>query len=367
MDKSFWVGITNTLIASILVLLIEYLVIKPLADRQRRKSRRLKPAKKRSVREKSFFVKLRAWFAQQTEVFFSRLSYWFLFSFFISIFIGLDIFYPIIVSWLSDHGLSELTKIYPAFVSKEDRSFVTEFIAWFGALYGFLVPLVLVKVWEQFDTIDREFDREADALLMFFEDVQLLGNKYRKIKKQMLQKLRLYIQHVSNVYDREHHDNSLRKKGDTLLRQIRSYFNPLVQISLQEQSEATPILPELFGQLNEIIDIRGDRMSLTSRRPLKSFKYLVLVASLVWVIPLYFTSDITNAIRVSLFSDILRIAITLLAILILSIIDDLDDPFKGTWTINIETWGELQEAVSLQLSAIDRDDKVYIKGNKSIL
>jgi hypothetical protein len=50
-------------------------------------------------------------------------------------------------------------------LTSSDYNNITQFIEWFGVPYGLLLALVLVNVWTQFDTVDRSFDREVDAIV----------------------------------------------------------------------------------------------------------------------------------------------------------------------------------------------------------
>jgi ABC-type sugar transport system permease subunit len=52
-----------------------------------------------------------------------------------------------------------------------DQEFIKGFIEWFGTAYGLFLALVLVNVWEQFGTVEREFDREVDALSMLLQTI----------------------------------------------------------------------------------------------------------------------------------------------------------------------------------------------------
>src|SRR5690606_4568750 len=103
--------------------------------------------------------------------------YTILISFSISVFIILDAAYPAIVRGMPRVGLSWLATLYPEFATPDDRDFSEGFVEWFGVFYGFILPLILIRAWEQFDRADREFDREADVIKVLYGDVMLLRNE----------------------------------------------------------------------------------------------------------------------------------------------------------------------------------------------
>ena len=59
----------------------------------------------------------------------------------------------------------------------------------------------------------------------------------------------------------------------------------------------------------------------------------------MWLVPFYFLYYDEGSL--GLFGWLLVIAVTFLVIMILTIIDDLDNPFDGYWTININSWEKL--------------------------
>ena len=79
-------------------------------------------------------------------------------------------------------------------------TFASNFIEWFGILYGILLPLILVRVWEQLDDIDREFDKEADAVRLLYEDISYLPASTKPFAKKTALLLRKYVAHVIENY-----------------------------------------------------------------------------------------------------------------------------------------------------------------------
>jgi hypothetical protein len=59
----------------------------------------------------------------------------------------------------------------------------------------------------------------------------------------------------------------------------------------------------------------------------------------VWLVPFYFLYYPESSLGI--FGWLLVIAVTFLVIMILTIIDDLDNPFDGNWMVNINSWKKI--------------------------
>lgn len=226
--------------------------------------------------------------------------------------------------------------------------FVESFIEWFGVLYGILLPLILVRVWEQLDNIDREFDREADTVKILYKDISLLDEKHADIVKKITSYIRDYVLHVLENYpneikktgDKGRSSNKERKSGDGILERIREQFRELIHVDKLQTSETEYLIPELFKKLNDIVDIRGDRIALASQRLFESLRVVALITSIIFVIPFYFVSFLPSS---GLLDNLLTIGITLLVIFIYLLVEDFDEPFGGVWKIDNESWKRISE------------------------
>ncbi|MBL8104949.1 MAG: DUF4239 domain-containing protein [Anaerolineales bacterium] len=224
--------------------------------------------------------------------------------------------------------------------------FVSNFIEWFGVLYGILLPLILVRVWEQLDDIDREFDREADAVRILYEDLSYLKEEGSATGQNISLLLKSYVEHVIKNYPKEiKTQESLvrsttpeRTAGDEILIEIREQFRQLMHSNMMNNKLLEFLVPELFERLKEITDIRGDRISLASQRLFDSLRIVALITSILFVIPFYFAVFTS---KTGVLDIILIIGVTLLVIFIYMIIEDLDEPFHGTWKVSDDSWKNL--------------------------
>jgi hypothetical protein len=266
-------------------------------------------------------------------------------------FILLEAWYPVLVRWLAKNEFYLLQNIAPVFVTDGDRAFSQGFLEWFGAFYGFFLPLLLVRAWEQLDKADREFDREADAIKVLLEDIMLLDNQsFLVLKITMITMLKKYVQHVKANYETEHlnPNGDPKKLGDSILQGIRANYKDLIyRGGGHRASQLEPVTTELLERLNDAIDVRGDRIAVFRQRLFQSLRTIALITSVIWLVPFYFL-DFQSGI----FGSLLKLAVTFLIIFVLAIISDLDDPFSGTWSVNTSVWDEVLLETNLSLDGL---------------
>ncbi len=240
-------------------------------------------------------------------------------------------------------------------ISVHDRTFLGNFIEWFGVLYGFLLPLILVRVWEQFDDIDHEFDSEVDAITILTEDLMLIKG-HLGFRIGVLCILLYYVKHVRYYYPVESNvgERKLKEKGNYLLRLIRKRYAKLIYDSSPTHPPES-LMTELLRQINSIIDIRGDRISKTKERLFETLRWLAYITSLAWLLPFYYVN-----FELGVPGYILIFVVTFLIIVIITIIEDLDEPYSGVWAIDITSWENLYENISVYVSELREEYKKTI-------
>lgn len=220
------------------------------------------------------------------------------------------------------------------YLTSNDYLYIGNFIEWFGVPYGLLLALVLVNVWTQFETTDRSFDREADAVLAIYNTFKLTKNP--DLEKPVGLKIAAYIDHVQNHYFEEYMDIHTQKKqeGDELINDIRTLAGDLISDKNHEVLAA-----ELLRLLNELIDDRGDRLSYSKQRIPRPVFYLSIIASVLWLVPFFTLSLSSLLLKLFLIGGVALIVISIILIIV-----DLDNPFEGTWKVEIDSWIKLSSS-----------------------
>jgi hypothetical protein len=271
----------------------------------------------------------------------------------ICVFLVLEAVYPEFIKLTASKGIYWFQNNYPIFATTDDRKFSNSFVEWFGVFYGFLLPLLLVRAWEQLDRADREFDQEADAIKVLLEDVLLLDDEdFLTVKRNMVSELKRYVNHVLLKYDKEHIEKNegMRKEGDNILQGIRSNYKELIyRGGGVKASRLEPLTTELLKRLNDAIDIRGDRIATFGERLFESLRIVALGTSLIWLVPFYFLD-----FQSGLFGSFLKLSVTFLIIIVLTVIYDLDDPFGGAWKVSKTPWVDLQSEIQRSLDDLEQ-------------
>lgn len=269
-------------------------------------------------------------------------------------------------------------------------SFVSNFIEWFGVVYGLLLPLILVRVWEQLHQIDREFDREADAVKLLFEDIFYLQGKSADLGRQIVHSLREYVVHIINNYrDEIKQDNNIRlihiiqkylnkiikidneieasderrTAGDAILNNIRRQCKTIILSTETATKGPNPFAAEIFKRLYDIMDIRGDRIGFASQRLFQSLRIVALITSITFLLPFYFVGFTPDTPPLD---NILIVCVTVLVIFIYLIIEDFDEPFGGTWRINDDSWRRLLDEMDSEERKRELDDLSKRKPQKRV-
>jgi len=267
-----------------------------------------------------------------------------------------------------------LEEIIPgfAFESFVTHDYITPFIERFGVVYGIFLPLIVLRAWEQLDDIDREFDREADAVKTLYDEIFYLRVKNTTFIKEIVASLREYVWHVIHNYQvetkpQDEKINVMKRTGDVILEKTREKFKDFIRRNGLRTKEQEVFVPKLIDKLNEIVDIRGDRIAIASQRLFESLLYVALITSIIFVLPFYFVSFLPGS---GLFDNLLTIGVTFLVIVIYLIIEDFDEPFGGVFKITSESWNRILEEMDSkdrreELENLDKPERATLSELKS--
>lgn len=237
------------------------------------------------------------------------------------------------------------------FMTKESLDFMNNFIQWFGVLYGFLLLLLLVRVWEQFDKIDREFDREAETIKILYDDVWFSQSINPPFKTKILNLLLDYVGHVKVHYPDESEANSYDKEaGDSILRETRGVFHELIDSWLTMENDREALSSELLDKLNDAVEVRGNRISLCNQRIFESLRFVAMVISLVFALPFYF---VRASLQLGFLDTALVSGVYFLVIFLLVTIEDLDEPYFGSFRISKKQWLDLHGEISKSIEKLE--------------
>lgn len=240
--------------------------------------------------------------------------------------------------------------VFPLLVPalQSDIEYIKNFIEWFGVPYGLFIALVLVNLWTQHDTVDREFDGEADAVSALQHTALMVKENPPPIypKSIILSKIDDYVIHIKQHYLTEYKKESVkfRTEGDTYVEEIREAVGVLVHTNEEESIKA-----ELLDLTNQLRDIRGDRLAHARQRMHSTVWVLSVVSSFLWLLPFY-----GLAFENSYVAIILQGGVTFVVVAILAVIRDLNNPFTGTWKVDLSSWEELETRLAHRVEKVKK-------------
>jgi hypothetical protein len=218
-----------------------------------------------------------------------------------------------------------------------DMQLLQSFIEWFGVVYGLLVALVIVNVWSQFESLERGFDHEVDAVSALYQTALYIKSK-KLMDERLIEHIQSYIRHVLDSYAIEHKKLEVRARGKEILDDI----GQTILGTFSGNAEMSVLSAELLKEWNEIRDVRGDRISISSQRIPNGVWMLLVLSSILWLIPFYGLNFQNDLITVFLTGGVTFIVITMLVV-----IRDFESPFDGTWTISLDEWEYLEKVIGL--------------------
>lgn len=211
----------------------------------------------------------------------------------------------------------------------EDASIIGNFIEWFGVLYGVLLALVVVEVWQKQSLVNNEIDREADALVLLLKTMRFLddNNKIEEVTKRIAEYTDIIFK-FKNTYDFETSEAS--DKLDEIHKEVGSI--------LKSDRCPLPLSIQIMYHINDAIDTRGDWIAHAKDRMPKTLRILIFFTSIFWVLGFFGLNIKSDTLALMLCG-----AATFTVLSILFIIIDLDDPKGGVWGAKFDSFEVLKK------------------------
>jgi hypothetical protein len=226
-----------------------------------------------------------------------------------------------------------------------DRDIIKQFIEWFGTAYSLFLALALVRVWGQFEMVEREFDREVDAIATLYRTAKYTrisdngegddeSNKFDySIRRYILE----YVKHVIENYQIEYQVPQQRSNGEKYLEEIGTKIGSLAH---DDRLAIAPLVSELIRNLNEAMDVRGDRISHSKQRTPGIIQLVSIVSSAIWLFSFFTLVLYDPRLSIAMIGGV-----TFVIIMVIVIFFDLDNPFGGIWKISLDSWNEFLESI----------------------
>ena len=254
--------------------------------------------------------------------------------------ISMIIIFPAIQQWAIDKHIPVLKDMKLVATDPSIHEFfMSNFIQAFGVLYGVLLPLILTKTIDNYSSLYREFELEADITRILYENMLLLPPDYRD-QTQIVWLLRKYISHVIQNNQREAQEPSMIKiKGDEILSNIRKQVIQVTSGNENKITQSSNLGSELRQKLSELERTRMNRI-VYSRQLFSGIGYeaISVLSATIFLAPFFINAFWKDT---GFTEEFLVIALTFVVVLLNSVIEDLAKPFDGIWKIRNVAWERL--------------------------
>ncbi len=208
-----------------------------------------------------------------------------------------------------------------------DVSGLSAFVTVFGTLYGIMSAFVVFEVWGQYNKTSTLIDQEALGLERLFR----LTIYFRD--KKLTERMREVIDHYAKIVIA---DNFQKLGSGVRNEEASASFRKIAAIirDITFDDDHDPIVYDhIINHYGALSETRTERIShCLMRLPflLRFFLYITSAAAIIVFIIMPFISIWYHLFVVGV--------ITFVITMVLQLVEDLDNPFKGNWTINTDTF-----------------------------
>ena len=230
---------------------------------------------------------------------------------------------------LASSGLILVQRLVPIAVRRQHNDVAGFIYAVLGVVYAVLLGLMVVAVWEEWNTALRTVDDEASALAEIF----WLADRMPESEGHHIQELaRSYARVVVNEEWPLMEQKKSSPKAWDLLDEIRA--------NLQGFDPATPAQQVLYEQgferMRDLAEARGERL-LEAKHGLSAILWVVLILGGIVVVSFTYLFGLDS----TLVHVLMVAALALIIALVLFTVAALNFPFKGDITIGPEAMEQI--------------------------
>jgi uncharacterized membrane protein YraQ (UPF0718 family) len=230
---------------------------------------------------------------------------------------------------LASSGLILVQRLVPIAVRRQHNDVAGFIYAVLGVVYAVLLGLMVVAVWEEWNTALRTVDDEASALAEIF----WLADRMPESEGHHIQELaRSYARVVVNEEWPLMEQKKSSPKAWDLLDEIRT--------NLQSFDPSTPAQQVLYEQgferMRDLADARRDRL-LEAKHGLPAILWVVLILGGIVVVSFTYLFGLDS----TLVHVLMVAALALIIALVLFTVAALNYPFKGDITIGPEAMEQI--------------------------
>jgi hypothetical protein len=223
-------------------------------------------------------------------------------------------------------GVSYLIRV--AFHTEQylgDVGGLSAFLSVFGTLYGILTAFVVFEVWTQYNRISELIDKEAQGLerlyrlTLYFRDDALTARMKAAISEYANLVIQANFKTLAQGGRNQQNSVAFRHMAD-IIREIKF-----------DDDHDTIVYGQVLEHYGELAQVRTERRNQSLARlpvQLKTFIYISSFFALVTFLVMPFAQAFYSYISV--------LIIGFLQAMIFQMVEDLDNPFVGEWSLTPE-------------------------------
>ncbi len=202
---------------------------------------------------------------------------------------------------------------------------ISVFIGGFGTLYGILIAFVVFEVWGQYNKTASLIDQESQALerlyrlILYFRD------------KKLTQKMKTAIfAYSNNIVEGKFQTLGVGNRNVENGKLFRNISVIIRNIEFNDDHDGV-VYGKVLDHYGHLFEIRTERISQSLARIPVLLKVFVYTASAFVVF-----SFLVLPFASFYYSVLGTVAVSFMISMVYQLIEDLDNPFVGTWNISPE-------------------------------
>jgi len=210
-----------------------------------------------------------------------------------------------------------------------------------GTLYGILVVFILFEVWTEFNKTSQLIDKEAIGLERLFR----LASYFRDNVSTKMEKA--IVDYAKLVIKSKFRDLAVGQRNSEISKSFRKIAKVIHDIKFTGTHDSI-IFEQIVTHYGDLHEIRTERMSQSLIRLPALLKVFLYVSSLM-ILFVFIITPFSNMYYGFVITGVMAFII----ILVIQVVEDLDNPFQGYWTLTPEpfsrTLRNIEEAYNFHL------------------
>lgn len=201
---------------------------------------------------------------------------------------------------------------------------ISAFASAVGTLYGILVVFVLFEVWTEFNKTSQLIDKEAIGLERLFRLASYFrDNVSTKMKKAI-------VDYVNLVIKSRFRDLAVGQRNAEIAKSFRKIAKIIHDIKFTGTYDSI-IFEQIVTHYGDLHEIRTERMNQSLMRLPTLLKVFLYLSSLM-VLFVFIITPFSNMY----YGFVITGVMTFIIVLVIQVVEDLDNPFQGYWTLTPE-------------------------------